>query len=122
MARPCSSSVRILLVLFALGLLPHLGQAAMLRLSLAQLAQQADTIVLGTVIRQVSAWNAQYTAIYTDVTLAVEQVIAGTPGAEVTFRPVSLEGAESLYRQRAAALRQWLTRLEVSVAGEGGAP
>jgi hypothetical protein len=34
----------------------------------------------------VSAWDAQYTAIYTDVTLAVEQVIAGTPGAEVTFR------------------------------------
>lgn len=55
-------------------------------LTVADLVQQADTIVLGTVLEQVSAWNAERTSITTDVTLAVERVLAGTPGARVTLR------------------------------------
>jgi len=72
--------------LVGLGLFPGSGEAAMIKLRLEQLAAEADTIVLGTVTSQASAWNAQHTAIYTDVTVAVEEVIKGTPGAEVTFR------------------------------------
>lgn len=62
------------------------GHAVMLPMGLNSLASQADTVVLGTVTRQVSAWDAQYTAIYTEVTVVVEQAILGTPGAEVTFQ------------------------------------
>jgi hypothetical protein len=58
----------------------------MLPMSVEDLARQADTIVLGTVMQQESAWDAQYTAIYTDVTVAVERVLAGTSGDTVTFQ------------------------------------
>ena len=56
----------------------------MRKLPMKDLVRKADTIVLGTVIQQESAWDAQHTAIYTDVTLAVERVLAGTPGEVVT--------------------------------------
>jgi hypothetical protein len=62
------------------------GHAAMRKISLADLVGKADTIVLGTVTQQVSAWDARYTAIYTDVTLAVELVLTGHQGGVVTFR------------------------------------
>ena len=58
----------------------------MRKISLADLVGKADTIVLGTVTQQVSAWDARYTAIYTDVTLAVELVLTGHQGGVVTFR------------------------------------
>jgi hypothetical protein len=50
------------------------------------LVREADSIVLGTVIKQASAWDAQYKAIYTDVTLEVERVLTGPPEERVTFR------------------------------------
>jgi hypothetical protein len=62
------------------------GHAAMRNISIEELARKADTIVLGTVTQQASAWDAQYTAIYTDVTLAVEQVLTGPPEEVVTLR------------------------------------
>ena len=62
------------------------GHAAMRKIPIKDLVRKADTIVLGTVIRQESAWDAHHTAIYTDVTLAVERVLAGTPGEMVTLR------------------------------------
>ena len=70
------------------------GHAAMRKLPIEELARKADTIVLGTVIKQQSAWDAQRTAIYTDVTLEVKRVLAGTPGKEVTLRVAggSVEG------------------------------
>ena len=83
------------LLLAAPGLAPNLGEAAMIKLSLEKLATQADTIVLGTITSQTSDWNIQRTAIYTDITLAVEEFIkglsGGSPGAvrrpeEITFR------------------------------------
>jgi len=58
----------------------------MLKMSVEDLARQADTIVVGTVTQQQSAWDAQHTAIHTDVTVAVDRVLAGTPGAIVTLR------------------------------------
>jgi len=62
------------------------GHAAMRQLSLEDLTKRADTIVLGTVIQQESAWNARHTAIYTNVTLAVERVLVGPPVAAVTLQ------------------------------------
>ena len=64
----------------------HPGHAAMLKMSVEDLSRQADTIVVGTVTQQQSAWDAQHTAIHTDVTVAVERVLAGTPGDTVTLR------------------------------------
>ena len=62
------------------------GYAAMRQLPMADLARKADTIVLGTVIRQDSAWNGDHTAISTDVTLAVERMLVGTPAEVVILR------------------------------------
>jgi hypothetical protein len=62
------------------------GHATMRQLSLEELARKADTVILGTVMRQESAWDAQHTAIHTDVTLAVERVLAGAPTEVVTLR------------------------------------
>lgn len=58
----------------------------MIKMSLERLSAEADTIVLGTVISQASTWNDEHTAIYTDVTITVEEKIKGSPGGEVTFR------------------------------------
>lgn len=75
-----------LLALCGLCLMTQAGHTAMLRLDLEALVRQADIIVLGTVTHQESAWDAQHTAIYTDVTVAVARAILGSPGDEVTFR------------------------------------
>ena len=60
--------------------------AVMIPWPLEELAKKADMMVLGTVIKLESAWDARYTAIHTDVTLAVERVLIGPPKKEVTFR------------------------------------
>src|SRR5262245_6713044 len=62
------------------------SHAAMLNISIEELARKADTIVLGTVTQQASAWDDQHTAIHTDVTVAVEQVLTGLSGEVVTLR------------------------------------
>jgi hypothetical protein len=62
------------------------GYAAMLKLPMEDLARKADTIVLGTVTQQESAWDAQHTAIYTTVTLAVERVLVGTAAEVVALQ------------------------------------
>lgn len=67
-------------------LLAPMGYTVMRPMDITELARQADTIVLGTVTHQESAWDAQHTSIHTDVTVAVERAIVGTPGSEVTFR------------------------------------
>jgi len=53
---------------------------------LEELAKRADMVVLGTVIELKSAWDAKYTAIHTDVTLAVERVLAGRQEEEVMLQ------------------------------------
>jgi hypothetical protein len=80
------SSLVLVALLLGIGLLPNLGESAMIKRSLEQLSQEADLILLGTVTKQVSEWNNQGTAIHTDVTVAVEEAIKGSPGGEVTFR------------------------------------
>lgn len=75
-----------LLAWYGLALMTQTGHTAMLALNLETIVRQADTIVLGTVTRQESAWDAHHTAIHTDVTVAVERAIVGLPGDEVTFR------------------------------------
>jgi hypothetical protein len=79
-------SIVFVALLVGVSLWPGLGATAMIQLSLKQLSQGAETIVLGTVTHQESAWNAQHTAIYTDVILDVEEAIKGAAGSEVTFR------------------------------------
>jgi hypothetical protein len=81
-----SFSLVLVALLVGVGLLPSVGAPAMIKRSLEQLSQEADLIVLGTVTEQVSDWNDQRTAIHTDVTVAVEEAIKGSPGEEVTFR------------------------------------
>jgi allophanate hydrolase subunit 2 len=39
------------------------------------------------------------------------------PGARVVFEPVSLDEAESLYHQKQALLREWVTRLRTAAGG-----
>lgn len=75
-----------LLAWCGLLLMTQVGYTAMLALNLETIVRQADTIVLGTVMHQESAWDAHHTAIHTDVTVAVERAIVGSPGDEVTFR------------------------------------
>lgn len=75
-----------LLALCGLLLMTQAGHTAMLTLDLDTIVRQADIIVLGTVTHQKSAWDAQHMAIYTDVTVAVERAILGSPGDEVTFQ------------------------------------
>ena len=75
-----------LVVLCGLLLVAQAGHTAMLKLLLEDIVRQADTIVLGTVTHQESAWDAHHTAIHTDVTVAVERAIVGSPGDAVTFR------------------------------------
>ena len=74
------------MALSGLALLAQTGHTAMRQLSLEEIASHADTIVLGIVIHQESAWDVRHTAIHTDVTVAVERTIVGAPGGEVTFR------------------------------------
>jgi hypothetical protein len=81
-----SSSLALVALLVGIGLLPSVGIPAMIKRSLEQLSQEADLILLGTVTQQVSAWNDQRTAIHTDITVAVEEAVKGSPGEEVTFR------------------------------------
>jgi hypothetical protein len=75
-----------LAVVWSLVVMAHPGYTIMRTLDLAELARQADTIVLGVVRHQESAWEAQQTAIHTDVTVAVERALVGAPGDEVQFR------------------------------------
>jgi hypothetical protein len=62
------------------------GHAVMRKFPVEELVRKADTIVLGTVIQQESAWDVDHTAIYTTVTLAVERVLAGIAKEVVTLQ------------------------------------
>jgi hypothetical protein len=83
-----AASQRVLIAWCSLVLLLGVcaGHAAMRTLSMEEIVQKADTIVLGTVIGQVSAWDVDHTAIYTTVTLAVERVLTGISRETVTLQ------------------------------------
>ena len=79
-------TLSIACITLVIGLWFGTGNTAMYPLSLVQLSQGAEFIVLGTVTDQVSAWNDLSTAIHTDVIVQVEEVIKGAVGSEVIFR------------------------------------
>ena len=66
------------------GAAPAFG--LMLEKSVDELSTEADTIVVGSVARQTSAWSEGGGEIHTDVTLLVERVVAGAADRELTFR------------------------------------
>jgi hypothetical protein len=82
------SSMRLLamILMIVVGLFPDLAGTEMIKMSMEELTAEADTIVMGKVIKHESAWNDEHTAIFTDVTVEVAEVMKGSPGAEVTFR------------------------------------
>jgi hypothetical protein len=83
------------------------GYAAMRKIPIGDLTRKADTIVLGTVTQQTSAWDAKYAAIYTDVTLEVERVLTGPPRAVVTLRvPGGRVGGMGMGTSNDATFRQ----------------
>jgi hypothetical protein len=55
-------------------------------ISEATLARRADAIVLGTVAEAFSAWNEEYTLIYTHYAIAVADAITGEPAPTVRLR------------------------------------
>ena len=65
-----ASSIAFVALLAGVGIYPDWGTTAMIRAQPAAVDSGAETIVLGTVAHQESAWNATHTAIYTDVILA----------------------------------------------------
>lgn len=63
------------------------GAAVLLPLTLEQMVQDADAVVLGTAVSARSFWGPRHERIYTDVTLRVEQTLKGTSDVtEVTVR------------------------------------
>lgn len=51
----------------------------MIKLSLEELVNQADWIVVGTVTSQKSDWNTEHSQIHTQVTVAIEEWVKGEP-------------------------------------------
>ena len=64
-----------LLLIFSGG-----AQAQMLKMSLEELTDGADSIVVGTVVSSSSHWNADLTNIYTEVVISVEDTLKGPTG------------------------------------------
>ena len=58
----------------------------LVRMSLAQLAQAATVIVRGSVVSQVSRWNAQHTRIFTFTTVAVAESLKGHAASTLTIQ------------------------------------
>jgi antagonist of KipI len=79
-----------------------------------QVTRDGQCIVLGVDGQTIGGYPKVAQVIAADL----DKLARLRPGDEVRFRPVSLEAAESLYRQRRAELRTWLTRLRA--AAEGG--
>src|SRR5215470_5901066 len=73
-----------LAVLVALGA-ARLECVAGIRLNLSPLAQASTTIVRGRVTAVENRWNPRSTTFITNVTVAVDQVMKGSPGATVVL-------------------------------------
>ena len=55
-------------------------QALTIKLSLAELTDMADTVVVGTVVSSSSQWNAEHNNIYTEVVVSVTDSLKGSAG------------------------------------------
>ena len=53
---------------------------ATIKLSLAELTDMADTVVVGTVVSSSSQWNAEHNNIYTEVVVSVTDSLKGSAG------------------------------------------
>lgn len=78
-----------------------------------QVTRDGQCIVLGVDGQTIGGYPKVAQVIAADL----DKLARLRPGDEVRFRPVSLEAAESLYRQRQAVLGAWLTRLRTSAGG-----
>ena len=67
-------------------LLAGAASAIMVQIPQADIQSQADAIVTGTVTGVSSQWNQDRTAIYTDVTIAVERADKGSVDRDVVVR------------------------------------
>ncbi len=63
-----------------------LSNAAMVKLSLNDLTNEADAVVMGIIVNKYSYWNPEHTTIYSDVTIKVDKVISGRAETFVTFQ------------------------------------
>jgi hypothetical protein len=73
-----SLAVALFLLLASSGV----AQALMLEMSLEELADGADAIVVGTVISTSSRWDADHISIYTEVVVSVEERLKGSVGGD----------------------------------------
>ncbi len=79
--------VGVLIVTFLLVSSGREGLALMLKVSLEELTDTSQSIIVGTVTDIRSQWNKERTAIYTHVTISVEEQVKGTSyPREVTIR------------------------------------
>ncbi len=85
-------------------------QALMLKLTLEDMANRADSIVVGSVVHSSSQWNADHTRIYTTVAIAVEESIKGAPGGNIIT--ISVPGGE------AEGITEWVSDTPSFALGE----
>jgi biotin-dependent carboxylase-like uncharacterized protein len=76
-----------------------------------QVVRDGQCIVLGVDGQTIGGYPKIAQVIAADL----DKLAQLRPGEEVRFRPVKLEEAETLYRQKQAALREWVTRLRTAV-------
>ena len=95
----------VLLLTFSGG-----AQALMLEMSLEELTDGADSIVVGTVVSTSSHWNAERTGIYTEVVISVEDSLKGPAGKNTIT--VIVEGGT------VGDITQWVSDTPVFEAGE----
>jgi antagonist of KipI len=75
-----------------------------------QVTRDGQCIVLGVDGQTIGGYPKAAQVIAADL----DELARLRPGDEVRFRPVSMEAAESLYRQKRVELRQWVTRLRTA--------
>jgi hypothetical protein len=73
------SLIITLLTLLLIYLPASVANAIMVQLSLEELAGEADSVIIGTVVSSQSQWNNDRSAIYTTVIVAMENHLIGNP-------------------------------------------
>ncbi len=75
-------------------------------ISEADLARRADTVVRGTIVESVAAWNEEHTLIYTHCAIAVADAITGVPVPVVRLRiPGGRVGNEMVWASHSPAMQ-----------------
>ncbi len=63
----------------------HAAAATHRAMDLTELVGKADCILVGTVVEQTSAWNAEHTRIYTRTTIEVDEYLKGDEGRTIVI-------------------------------------